>query len=63
MRYLCSGSLSTFRCAIPSIPRIGGYGSPMRVVCARAHTYSWVLGILFLQGRASVEKRGGGPES
>lgn len=30
MRYLCSGSLSTFRCVIASILTIGGYGSPTR---------------------------------
>lgn len=30
MRYLCSGSLSTFRCVIASILTIRGYGSPTR---------------------------------
>lgn len=33
MRYLCSGSLSTFRCVIASILTIGGYGSPTEGWC------------------------------
>lgn len=60
MRYLCSGSLSTFRCVIPSILTIGGGRGG---VTDRRRGVVYPLYSLFLQGRAGAEKRGGGPES
>lgn len=59
MRYLCSGSLSTFRCAIPSILTIGGYGSPTRVGVSLSSVFS-----LFTRKSRRAEKRAGWrPES
>lgn len=57
MRYLCSGSLSTFRCAIPSILTIGGYGSPTRV------GVSSVFSLFTRKSRRAEKRAGWRPES